>query len=329
MTVRERFKKILNFESVDRLPRIEWAAWWGETVERWKKEGLDASFNTEQTLDYFNMDNLVCIGVTPEHPSSATHGGGVVSCKADYDKIRKTAYSDAIIGRFTESVKPLLQRYENGDFPIRVWLDGFFWYPRKLFGIEPHLFAFYDCPELMHQMNDDLADFNIRAVKALYEIMTPEMIGIAEDMSYNHGPMLSHDLFTEFIGPYYKRLAHVIGQRDTKLMIDSDGDITEMIPWMMDAGIEGVYPLERQANVDISYIRSEYPRFLMMGGYDKMVMPLGEEAMRAEFERIMPVVRSGGYIMSVDHQTPPGVSLENYRIYSRLYNEYALKIKTD
>ena len=30
--------------------------------------------------------------------------------------------------------------------------------------------------------------------------------------------------------------------------------------------------------------------------------------------------------MSVDHQTPPGVSLENYRIYAKLYNEYARKI---
>lgn len=64
----------------------------------------------------------------------------------------------------------------------------------------------------------------------------------------------------------------------------------------------------------------------MMGAYDKMVMPFGEEAMRAEFERIMPVMSSGGYIMSVDHQTPPGVSLENYTLYFKLYNEYANKI---
>jgi uroporphyrinogen-III decarboxylase len=308
------------------LPRIEWAAWWGDTVDRWKTEGLDPSFNVEQTLDYFNMDNLICIGVTPDHPYSSKHGGSVVTCEEDYRKIRETAYSDAVIERFIESVKPLLPKYEKGDFPLRVWLDGFFWYPRKLFGIEPHLFAFYDYPELMHAINEDLTDFNIRAVNALYEIMTPDIIGIAEDMSYNHGPMLSHDLFTEFIAPYYTRLSKVIKQRDTKLMIDSDGNITDMIPWMMDAGIEGVYPLERQANVDIVQIRAKYPRFLMMGGYDKMVMPLGEAAMKAEFERIMPVVRSGGYIMSVDHQTPPGVSLDNYRIYSRLYNEYAIKM---
>lgn len=308
------------------LPRIEWAAWWNETVDRWKKEGLDPSFDVGQTLEYFNMDNLICIGITPAHPSSAVHGGGVVTCEEDYRKIRQTAYSDAVIERFIHSVKPLLNRYEQGDFPIRVWLDGFFWYPRKLFGIEAHFYAFYDFPELMHRINEDLTDFNKRAINALYEIMTPDMVGIAEDMSYNHGPMLSRELFNEFIKPYYISLAEVIKQRDTKLMIDSDGDITEMIPWMTESGIEGVYPLERQANVDIVRIREKYPRFLMMGGYDKMVMPLGEKAMRAEFERILPVVKSGGYIMSVDHQTPPGVSLENYRIYARLYNEYAKKI---
>ena len=62
-----------------------------------------------------------------------------------------------------------------------------------------------------------------------------------------------------------------------------------------------------------------------MGGYDKMVMPFGEKSMRAEFERLLPVMRSGGYIPSVDHQTPPGVSLENYRIYIRLFEEYTRK----
>jgi uroporphyrinogen-III decarboxylase len=56
-----------------------------------------------------------------------------------------------------------------------------------------------------------------------------------------------------------------------------------------------------------------------------MTMPLGEEAMRAEFERLLPVMRKGGYIPSCDHQTPPGVSFENYQIYVRLLKEYAEK----
>ena len=63
----------------------------------------------------------------------------------------------------------------------------------------------------------------------------------------------------------------------------------------------------------------------MIGGYDKTIMNLGEEAMRREFERILPAMRSGRYVPSVDHQTPPDVSVEQYRVYVRLLKEYAAK----
>ena len=29
---------------------------------------------------------------------------------------------------------------------------------------------------------------------------------MAEDMSYNHGPMISQAIFEEFIAPYYRRI---------------------------------------------------------------------------------------------------------------------------
>ena len=51
----------------------------------------------------------------------------------------------------------------------------------------------------------------------------------------------------------------------------------------------------------------------MVGHFDKMIMNQGEAAMRAEFERLRAADASGGFIPSVDHQTPPGVSLEQYR----------------
>ena len=219
----------------------------------------------------------------------------------------------------------LKQRHDNGEIIIRLWLDGYFWFPRTLFGIEGHMFAFYDYPELMHRINSDLAVFNLRVVEELFSILKPDMIGFAEDMSYNHGPMLSYQLFSEFIAPYYQRVIPYMKENGVKVLVDSDGDITSMVPWLLEAGIEGVYPLERQAGVDINLVRREYPKFLMMGGYDKMVMPLGEEAMRQEFERILPVMKLGGYIPSVDHQTPPGVSLENYKIYIKLFKEYCEK----
>jgi len=53
-----------------------------------------------------------------------------------------------------------------------------------------------------------------------------------------------------------------------------------------------------------------------------MVMNRGEAAMRAEFERLVPLMKAGGFIPSVDHQTPPGVSLGEYRVFLKLLDEY-------
>lgn len=98
--------------------------------------------------------------------------------------------------------------------------------------------------------------------------------------------------------------------------------MTLMVPWLEEAGIAGVLPLERQAGVDGERLRQQYPKLRMVGHFNKLVMNRGEEAMRAEFERLLPLMKQGGFIPSVDHQTPPGVSLEHYRCYLRLLEEY-------
>ena len=91
---------------------------------------------------------------------------------------------------------------------------------------------------------------------------------------------------------------------------------------MLEVGVEGFLPLERMAGVDVAQLRRDYPELRMVGAFDKTIMHLGEARMRQEFERLLPVVRSGGYIPSVDHQTPPEVSLEDYWLYRRLMDEY-------
>jgi uroporphyrinogen-III decarboxylase len=74
--------------------------------------------------------------------------------------------------------------------------------------------------------------------------------------------------------------------------------------------------------VDGMQLRRQFPKLCMIGHYDKMVMNRGEAAIRAEFERLVPLTKTGGFIPSVDHQTPPGVSMQEYRVYLRLLAEY-------
>jgi len=187
------------------------------------------------------------------------------------------------------------------------------------------LFAFYDQPELMHRINRENAEWMLRVIDRVCQYCVPDFMTFAEDMSYNNGPMLSKELFDEFMRPYYDLVVPALKARGIRAIIDSDGDVTEAVDWFAEAGLEGVLPLERQAGVDLAAIRAKHPRMRFIGHYDKMVMNRGEAAMRAEFERLLPVARQGGFLISCDHQTPPGVSLAQYRDYLRLFREYAAK----
>ena len=58
-----------------------------------------------------------------------------------------------------------------------------------------------------------------------------------------------------------------------------------------------------------------FPQLKLIGGFNKLCIAEGKEAIDREFARILPVVRGGGYIPGSDHQVAPSTSLENYRYY--------------
>jgi len=328
MTNRERVVNTLNFRKSDRLPMVEWAAWWDKTVDRWQDEGLDKSLGYTDIKKQFGIDELRNIWINfagKGLPEGLEHGQGPIENEADYEKYKFALYPNDAIKWAEASIMDLKPGHDRGDYAFWFTLNGFFWFPRILFGIENHLFSFYDYPELYHRICEDICQFQLKVIDELCELIVPDFMTFAEDMSYNNGPMLSEDLFNEFIKPYYKRVITKLKSHGIKVFVDTDGNVMPMIPWLLDCGVEGILPLERQAGVDVAEIRKMYPELLMLGGYDKMVMKQGEAAMRAEFERLLPVMKSGGYIPSVDHQTPPDVSFENYKIYAKLFEEYAKK----
>jgi len=325
LTNRERIRAALNFEPVDRIPRVEWAGWWDKTVERWRGEGLpeevQGAFEIRRHLGLDDLQQCWIRAIMPGIPAPSHHGAGRMRDEADYEALLEFLYPAE--GQFDRAmVEGWAKAQEAGDLAVWISLDGFFWFPRMLFGIEPHLFAFYDHPDLMHRVNRDLLEHHLRAIDQFCEVCAPDFMTVAEDMSYNHGPMCSKEQFDEFIGPYYRELVPKLKEYGITVLVDTDGDITELVPWMLEVGVEGFLPLERMAGVDVAQLRRDYPELRMVGAFDKTIMHLGEARMRQEFERLLPVVRSGGYIPSVDHQTPPEVSLEDYRLYRRLMDEY-------
>jgi hypothetical protein len=334
MTPRERFRAVMRFEPFDRLPLLEWAGWWDKTLDRWFGEGLDPSFAAmppgyEQAfairehlgLDPYRQD---WIDVRkPSCPGPASHGAPVIGSLEEYEALLPHLYPRPAVDR--ERWEQWARERDERGTVLWFSLDGFFWFPRKLLGIEPHLYAFYDEPELMHRINADLAAWHTQVLDELFAICVPDFMTFGEDMSYNNGPMLSRDLFDEFLRPYYDLVIPPLREADVLPVVDSDGDITTAAAWFREAGLDGILPLERQAGVDMNVLRARYPDMRFIGHFDKMCMSRGETAMRAEFERLLPAAAKGGFAVSCDHQTPPGVSFQQYQTYLRLFREFAEK----
>lgn len=326
MNAVERFKNVMQFKPVDRLPMIEWAMWWDKTLARWYDEGLPRNLTDNGEISrYFGLDvyRQFWINARSKMPIPAHHGAGLVSNESEYDDLRPLLFPEPAFDK--QQLKQWAQLQRQGDTVIWLTFDGFFWFPREIFGIERHLFAFSDCPALMHRMNSDILAYSLRALDQVLEICTPAFITFAEDLSYNHGPMLSKSMFDEFLVPYYRQIIPKLKIAGIIPFIDSDGNVEEVIKWYIDLGIEGILPLERASGIDVAQLRKRHPKFGMIGGFDKTIMKLGREAMKAEFERLLPTMQTGGFIPSVDHQTPPDVSLENYKIYVELLKDYCVK----
>ncbi|MGL6196238.1 MAG: uroporphyrinogen decarboxylase family protein [Thermoguttaceae bacterium] len=320
----DRFRSLMSFQAVDRYPRWEWAMWWDETIARWKTEGLPTNLNgVFEIAEYFGLDPYRQFWFSTTDPTIEAvqhHVEGIVSNMDDYLRIRPNLFpdhTDAI-----NSMAPWLKRQENGDVVVWITIEGFFWFPRTLMGFNKVCLAFYDQPELIHKINSDLTEFNLKLLEQIQHIGKPVFTTIAEDMSYNHGPMISEKIFDEFVAPYYRKIVPRLQEMGSFIFADTDGDVTLMVPWLLREGINGVLPLERQAGVDAMALRNKFPELLMIGHYNKMVMNKGVTALENEFERIVPIVKQGGFIPSVDHQTPPGVSLDEYRLYLKYLEKY-------
>lgn len=300
--------------------------WWDETIKRWHGEGLPAALQPHQVFDiaqWFGLDPYQQFWFsTTDATIEATqhHVEGIVSNMDDYLRIRPQLFpchDEAIAGMASWA-----ERQRRGEAVVWCTLEGFFWFPRTLMGFEKLMFAFSDQPELLHRINQDLLDFNLALLDKIFAVCTPTFMTLAEDMSYNHGPMISERTFDQFVAPYYRQLVPRLKERNIMLFLDTDGDVTLLVPWLMREGIDGALPLERQAKVDGLKLRQQFPRFRLVGHFDKMTMNQGVSPMEAEFERLKPLMRTGGFIPSVDHQTPPGVALAQYRDYLRLLEAY-------
>jgi len=214
-------------------------------------------------------------------------------------------------------------RREHGALSI-VHMPGGFDLPRQLMGDEQACLAFYDAPELIHDILKTAADMVCAVIHRAGKVCPVDYLAVHEDFAGKSGPLVGPEQIAEFVRPYYLRIwdeARAAGARVFSL--DSDGHINPVIDALMAAGVNQLYPLEPAAGMDMVALRQKYGRALILkGGLDKHVLRQSKDAIRAELEyKLQPALRGGGAVFGLDHRIPNGTPLDHYRYYVRTARE--------
>ncbi len=78
--------------------------------------------------------------------------------------------------------------------------------------------------------------------------------------------------------------------------------------------LDALNPLEVKAGMNPVELKRKYGDKLLFHGGINAVLWDNPEAIQAEMERVVPVMKeNGGYIFSSDHSVPSSVSLEDFR----------------
>jgi uroporphyrinogen decarboxylase len=129
-------------------------------------------------------------------------------------------------------------------------------------------------------------------------------------------------MWREFLGPRYREMTALAGARGVPVVsVDTDGDPEAIIPPMMEAGVNMLFPVEVAAGCDINAHVERYPEMGFMGGIDKRALAQGPAAIDAELERVRPAIQRGRYIADLDHLIPDDVSWRNWRYYAQALKE--------
>ncbi len=355
MTDRERFRRQMHWEPVDRSFNMEFG-YWHENFTEWEmfaKNGITC--NGEADI-FFNFDRIAAVGgniwMSPTFPPKVIEDRGDTVVRLDSNGIwvemPKDGHSTIPIYLRASIVTPddwereKELRFQRGtdarkvnvealrkayppdrDFPVGVHCGSMIGVIRNMLTFEGIAYAIYDYPDMLEDM--------VETACLLVEDFLDQVLGQIdfdyasgwEDICFKSGPIVTLDFFNQVVVPRYKRIGDKLHQHGIDLWYtDCDGDVRPLMPGFLKAGINCLFPFEVNSCCHPGELLDKYQGQLrIMGGVDKMALGKGPAAIKAYLESLAPYVERGGYIPFCDHRCPPNVTQEDYLYYLDLKEE--------
>lgn len=355
MTERERFRRQMHHQPVDRCFNMEFG-YWDDNFKLWpmfRDHGItnnndaDVFLNFDRTGTVYgrwmhpvfppeeirrtattrilrNGDGLIAEVPLDGHDTIPHYLEATVKTPDDWAKVKAERFDRKHPDRKVDVAAILAEHPNDRDYPLGVWSGSMIGKVRDMLTFEGLAYAIYDYPAMVEDMVETACQLVEQELDQLLPHFQFDYAAGWEDICYKSGPIVNPKWFRRVITPRYQRIHQKLKANGVDIWwIDCDGDVRPILQHMMDGGVTCLFPYEVNSCTHPGDLFKEYGKDLrIMGGFDKIEMGKGREAIRAYMDTLVPLVERGGYIPFCDHRCPPNVDPDDYLYYLDLKEEY-------
>ena len=192
--------------------------------------------------------------------------------------------------------------------------DGVFWMPTGG-NIMDFVVRLFERPDELHTEARVKCDQAKDLLRQIADAGADFFVG-TYDFGFNDQPFISPAQFGEFVVPYLTEIVQTAHDLGRKIILHSDGCLTELLAQIYSTGIDGYQSVDPQGHMDIQQVRNDYPDWLLMGNVEcSMLQDTDEEKIRQSVRYCM---EHGGigkrYIFSTSNCIFAGMPPESYRV---------------
>ena len=246
----------------------------------------------------------------------------VFSSTQDYEVEKQRVLKEAERGWTPEDDRNL-QIFMERLGEDRQRLEGMFYFPSVPnvglmgiygeVGLEFFSYCVADCPGVIEGLLEMNTAHTTEWVSHLPENHGIEAVFVGDDMAFKTGPMLSPVWFRKC---YFARLARVTNafhRRGIRVLFHSDGNLMSVLDGLVEAGIDGLNPIEVLAGMDLGTIHRRHPHLFLAGGIDvSELLPHGTPAMVRDVVKRAIEDAGGRLLVGSSTELHEAVPLENF-----------------
>jgi Uroporphyrinogen decarboxylase (URO-D) len=168
-------------------------------------------------------------------------------------------------------------------------------------------------PDYIHRLVKDRKDIQLKILDEIKKFK-PKAVFSGDDMGQKGRPMMSPAMYKKFFKEPYREIFDKIHDMGAIAFNHSCGNVVELLPDMVDAGLDGWQSLEPASLIDHEFVKKKYgDTFLLVGGMDSREISFGspESLKKHVKEQIQKMGKGGGYIAGPTHGYLTETPLEN------------------